>query len=366
MTFIWRCSVLFLVGLFLFSCTPKASLQKLQKIEGISEVRGIISLDQGDLLIFGKEPGKVDPIRGDLSRARVVLVADAHKSSKKILDQVGDIISVVAVSGQNSSRHFYALNRRLVVLEATRQLAPVYQIFHTDDRGATWETVTVTEPRDPEQWPHLDFIDDQHGWMADNENWYRTDDGGESWVAIKTILPAGRLKKFTVLNSKTLVYGKENRLIWADQNLVTTAEVTLEPSFRLVTIYRQESEKIIAVGYDMEKKQHGPIQFEVLRVDLENKNVERGSFLPPNFLIEALSCGLESCFFAGSQWVNREIQKRLYLYDFTKQNIKEKDLPSRHAPPFLTWDAFSKTQIVLQAYTSRDGLDFFLYKIGNN
>lgn len=359
-------AVFFLFGIFLLACTPKASLQKLQKIEGVSEVRGLISLGGGDLLIFGREPSKTDPIRGDLSRARVVLVEGANQSSKKILDQIGDIISVVAVSGKNSRSHFYALNRRLVVLEATHQLAPVYQIFHTDDRGATWETVTVTEPRDPKQWPHLDFIDDRHGWLADNENWYRTDDGGESWTAIKNILPGGRLKKFVTLSPHAILYAKENRLIWADQNLATTVEVTLEASFRLVTIYRQGLGKIMAVGYDMAKKQHGPIQFEVLRVDLATRNVERGAFLPPNFFIEALSCGLESCFFAGSQWVAREIQERIYLYDFTKQNIKEMALPSRHAPPFLVWDEGFKAFLILQAYTSRDGSDFFLYKIINN
>lgn len=365
-------AVFFLLGLFFLACTPKVSLQKLQKVEGVSEVRGMISLSHGAVLIYGKEPGKTDPIRGDLSRARVVLVEvpdrvdKETKTSRIILDQIGDVISVVAVPGKNSRSHFYALNRRLVVMEATRELASVYQIFHSDDRGATWETVTVTEPRDPAQWPHLDFIDAEHGWMADNENWYRTDDGGQTWTLIKNTLPPGRLKKFVALSPNAVVYGKENRLIWADQNLVTTAEVTLESSFRLVAVYRQGLGPIIAVGYDMEKKKHGPIRFEVLNMDPETKNIERSVFLPPNFLIEALSCHTKSCFFAGSQLAARDFQIKLYIHDFTNKNIKELALPSRHAPPFLACDEISEAPLILQAYTVREGPNFFLYKIINN
>lgn len=371
MTFFGRGSVFFLIGILLFSCTPKSSLQKLQKVDGISEVRGMISLSHGAILIFGKEPGKKDPINGDLSRARIVLVDTPDKmnletnTSRILLDQIGDIISVVEVGGKNLSRHFYALNRRMVVMEATHQLAPVYQIFHSDDRGATWEIVTETKSRDPAQWPHLDFIDSERGWMADNENWYRTDDGGKTWILTQNKLPAGSLKKFVALNSKTLIYGKENHLIWADQNLATTAEVTLETSFRLVTLHRQGDGNIIAVGYDVEKKKVAPIRFEILSVSPETRKVERGAFLPPNFLIETMNC-YESCFFAGSQFVARDVQKKLYEYDFTKKNIKEWELPSRHAPPFLTWDHDLEYLMVLQSYTSRTGQDFFLYKIVNN
>ena len=264
MTFLFRRVAVFLSLFFLFSCAKSSSLQKLQKVAGVSEVRGVLSLDQGQLLIFGKEPGKTDPIRGDLSRGRVVFIDLPDKmdpgtnTSRMIFDQIGDIISVSVVSDND----FYVLNKRLVVLEESKKQASVYQIFHTTNRGASWQVVTVTEPRDPGEWPHLDFADDQHGFLADNENWYRTRDGGKTWTLVKQSLPAGQLKKFVVLGENSLVYANDNHLIWADGNLVMQKEVAFEPSFRLVTLYRPgKNSNLVALGYDMEKKKHAPIHF---------------------------------------------------------------------------------------------------------
>jgi hypothetical protein len=62
----------------------------------------------------------------------------------------------------------------------------------------------------------------------------------------------------------------------------------------------------------------------------------------------------------------QDIPEKLYHHDFTRQNIKEIALPSLHAPPFLAWDKDSEALMVLQAYASREGSDFFLYKIINN